>query len=358
MTSITKEEKIENKKRRLLLLILLLACTMVLSISATFAWFTSNRVVTVDDLQVNVTAVNGLQISADAENWKTRIDKDDLINNRGENFNQLPSVLSNVSSAGEFGTDGHLKIFYGDIQECDGDDCYLLNTSPASTTSACYDKTFSGSPADNDDDKCKDNVYLMAFNIYLKLDGEFADSVDLRLTQNAGVRSIGKRDMGIQNTARIAFIEEGFVDKDTYLDGDGETSGIDLIKSKMNTAGGNAIIWEPNYNAHTQAGYANAAKYNIEADGTSKFVYKGVKASTTGVPLYNTNDAAYGDYFAIPSRLISTSSSGEERSTTIKLNVGVTKLRVYFWVEGQDVDTQNEAAGTDMQLNLEFSIPE
>lgn len=358
MANIKNEEKFKNSKRRLLLLIFLLVFTVVMFGATTYAWFTSNRVVTVDDLQVNVTAVNGLQISADAENWKTRIDKDDLIANRGENFNQLPSILSNVSSAGEFGNDGHLKVFYGDIQECEGDDCYTLTTSPASTTSACYDKNFAGNPAESDYDKCGDNVYLMAFNVYLKLDGEFTDSVDLRLTQNAGVSSIGKRDMGIQNTARIAFVEEGFVDKDTYLDGADEKTGPELIKAKMNTTAGNAIIWEPNYNAHTAAGTANALKYNIEPDGTNRYTYKGVKGVTSGVPLYQTDNATYGDYFATPSRLIYTASSGEEKSTTIRLNVGVTKLRVYFWVEGQDVDTQNDAAGTDMQLNLEFSIPE
>ena len=34
---------------------------------------------------------------------------------------------------------------------------------------------------------------------------------------------------------------------------------------------------------------------------------------------------------------------------------GISKVRVYVWVEGQDVDCENNAAGTDFELNLNFT---
>ena len=44
--------------------------------------------------------------------------------------------------------------------------------------------------------------------------------------------------------------------------------------------------------------------------------------------------------------------------TFATLQAGVTKYRVYWWVEGQDVEAENNATGTAMRLNLEFAIKE
>ena len=46
------------------------------------------------------------------------------------------------------------------------------------------------------------------------------------------------------------------------------------------------------------------------------------------------------------------------QSGSTKLLKGVTKFRIYWWVEGQDVDAENNATGTAMRLNLEFAIKE
>jgi hypothetical protein len=38
------------------------------------------------------------------------------------------------------------------------------------------------------------------------------------------------------------------------------------------------------------------------------------------------------------------------------LAAGITKYRIYLWVEGQDVDCENNASGTDIQYDLSFSL--
>ena len=40
------------------------------------------------------------------------------------------------------------------------------------------------------------------------------------------------------------------------------------------------------------------------------------------------------------------------------LSAGVTKVRVYMWVEGQDVDCEDNASGGTVSYNLSFSIDE
>ena len=37
------------------------------------------------------------------------------------------------------------------------------------------------------------------------------------------------------------------------------------------------------------------------------------------------------------------------------LTAGITKVRVYMWIEGQDVDCENNASIGNITLNLQFS---
>jgi flagellar basal body-associated protein FliL len=75
-----KREKKNNKKRLLLLIVLLMITAIMLS-TATYAWFISNKTVSVDSLDVQARTSNGLEISADAVNWGVSINKANLISN-------------------------------------------------------------------------------------------------------------------------------------------------------------------------------------------------------------------------------------------------------------------------------------
>ena len=70
-------KKNKQKKTSLKSAIVLLLLIALLLITSSYAWFTANQTVTVSTLQVNVKASNGLQISADAQNWKTVLEKTD-----------------------------------------------------------------------------------------------------------------------------------------------------------------------------------------------------------------------------------------------------------------------------------------
>lgn len=357
MTNSKIEESQNDTKRRLLLLILLLAITIMLCSMMTYAWFTSNKRVSVDELQVNVSAVNGLEISADAVKWGTKIDKNMLINSDKNTNNQLPEILSNVSTAG-YVNNGVMDMFYGEVKEinpevCDEEDdtrCYTLSGRDISSLSVC-----GGEKA------CPDNARFMAFDVYLKLDGTFDESgVDLYLTPNANVvKAENENDYGIKNTARVAFIEEGHISKDTYLEGvdvDGQKVAGDVFIAGKNE-GTRSIIWEPNANTHTSAGLLNAEKYGLEAVN-GKFECKGIKKPFTDIKLYDTYNSAHNDVFEnqVVSMQTDADRSTDIRIENFKLKVGVTKLRIYFWVEGQDIDTENNAAGYKMSLNLQFTI--
>ena len=365
-----REKKRDNKKRLLLLILLLVLSIMILGVSS-YAWFTSNKKVSVDDLNVDVRAVNGLEISADAVNWGVKIDKDNLIQNEWvDQNNQLPDSLGNVSTVGNVVADdqgnNYIEFFDGSVAtECPNGEPDCENATYTLTAfkkgeKRCYDSDASGNANSTTGiDKCgTTGKHLMAFDIYLKVD---KDNTPLYLTENAGVTNTSATDLGIKNTTRVAFLQRGFVDYTTYRDGDGTTEGVTLAQN-LNDAG-TVILWEPNFNTHTSAGVAAAKTfYNIEnlnvGDNNNAVPYEGVKAEiTTPIDLTKTNSTVYSGLFqAVDPQIKSQATNHGRLETGITLNSGVTKIRVYFWVEGQDVDTENGATGSNMKLDLEFSI--
>ena len=66
-----KKSRKKQQKKKLSALLLLLFLTVIMLATSTYAWFTTNKTVRIDSIDVNVAASSGLQISTDAQNWKT-----------------------------------------------------------------------------------------------------------------------------------------------------------------------------------------------------------------------------------------------------------------------------------------------
>ena len=73
-------KKTKARKQRLNSMLMILLLTAVLLVMSTYAWFTANRTVKIDNIDVNVATSSGLQISVDGINWKTVLEKNDLLN--------------------------------------------------------------------------------------------------------------------------------------------------------------------------------------------------------------------------------------------------------------------------------------
>ena len=58
-------------KKALLPAIVAVLCSVIALTSVSYAWFTLGSTASVSDIDVNVTAAEGLQISADGTNWKS-----------------------------------------------------------------------------------------------------------------------------------------------------------------------------------------------------------------------------------------------------------------------------------------------
>ena len=337
------KKKTKASKQRLNNLLMILLLTAVLLIMSTYAWFTANRTVNIDAIDVKVATSSGLQISADGITWKTVLTKDDVFNAHDTyetSVNQLPTIMAPVSTALELDNSGHLKMFYGNVKaEMDTSSPnygeYLLTTT-LQTDVASDEVTTTGE---------FDKGYYMAFDVFLKVETD-ADALYM-----SGAVTEPNTVKGLANAARVALIKGANTTTDAAA----------ATVQSLSTAGGAVMMWEPNADTHTQNGVNNAAALGwasiTAGDGNATIEYDGVKDAVSNVVLADATAAEDPNAFQTIEPTWSTPNAGIPSMTMNGgLAAGITKYRIYLWVEGQDVDCENNASGTDIQYDLSFSL--
>ena len=77
--------------------------------------------------------------------------------------------------------------------------------------------------------------------------------------------------------------------------------------------------------------------------------------------MVNTNNGQDTSFTSItPSYVTESDKDGKltAEKNIFTLSAGITKARVYMWIEGQDVDCENTASGTDISFNLQLQVVE
>lgn len=304
----------QNMRKKALLPAVAMVLAAVIALSGvTYAWFTTGNTASVTGLDVNIQTANGIQVSLDASAWKSIITAEnirDSITRVGGTYsgsaNQYPTgEIAPVSSAGNV-VDGKLQMFYGEIAK----DGTLLSKAEAEE-----ERTSGGN--------------FLAFDLFFK------SSSKQTLTLNIGDAlsyvkgaSIGgsNADAGAEKAVRIAFVPLGSAatpEAARALQGDDSTT---------------ALIWEPN---------SDSRAAGVEAN-TGKLPYNGFNSEFTG---YTENELLDK---GVASHVTTFTTSAD----IMELQQGINKVRVYIWLEGQDVDCVNQISFGDFTANLSFSVPE
>jgi hypothetical protein len=329
--------KKRKKKKRILLLIMWSLFLLLMLSTSTYAWFTVNRVVSINSLDIKVNAKGNLQISTDAEAWTNTLTSDDIINARNTyptSINQLPAYLEPVSSGGLLDENHHLKMFYGVAQIINNNTYYSLNSVRSIETES----------------NGLNSGKFIAFDAFLKIDKDGP----LYLTKASGsVLPDGENDVGIGNALRVAFINEGYTSTD---------SARGVSQSLNNGTDDDVYIWEPNYDIHTANGVNHALNiYNITTTETNsaKIDYDGIIAEfayTDNISVSRATSTYYPTYFKKVD--VDMPTTKDFPNSVLFLNnvvAGIYKIRIYIWVEGQDVDCEDHASTGHVLFNIGFS---
>ena len=225
---------------------------------------------------------------------------------------------------------------------------------------------------------------------------DVANEEAIYLTYDSAVTAgtSGVTDAGIENSVRVAFAQIARVSASKYgVIGADETTKLATVTKMACGQNGDvtsicrtAQIWEPNENTHVAAAktwYEKtcAARKATAVDADKSFDYDttdcadleeeyittaavaGEIKETDYVDVY---DLAYNGYTQVASTLLNQVDTftdteklvtGENRNQFMTLAPNsITKVRVYVWIEGQDVDNYDFAAlGHSIKVNFGFT---
>ena len=381
-----KQRNRKHEKRVKRLVILCAIWAVVISV-ATYAWFIGMKTVNVSTFDVSIAAVDSLYLSLDGEHWADTVTINESNYNSGAysgNTNSWGGTgLIPISSVGQINSSSSTLVMYekGSLTATPGG--YRLMASQVQNTS--------GTEA---------NGYV-AFDLFVKnlsgtayytdvAQGSAGNEEAIYLTPESEVTvaSDGVAGTGIENSVRVAFASIGRVKADTTQVS--TITGITCTDSEAvkGTCGRTAQIWEPNDTKHVQNAiewYETSCKARTGADLTASSAYSdtacGEVKNGTAYSTYAVNSvidytdkvdvydgAAYNGY---------TGSTGEGGkltefpyfTDTMKNRKGVnrpefiylapnsiTKVRVYIWIEGQDIDNYDFASlGRKISVNFGFT---
>ncbi len=324
------------RKKRLFSVFLLILSIVALT-GGSYAWFSTNNAVDLVGVDIKVSPSSSLELSTDATDgsWKKSIEIDD-IKNADYSYgvtrkNSYPTMYRPVSTIGEL-DNGYSKFFLGHIAKriMGG---YKISAEAIEET-----------------DGSEGN--LMAFDLYLRT----AKSQTLQLNLSGSSVEYTKLEtdkndlQGIENAIRVGFIIEGHALENEPV------SSIQALK----TANSNDIkIWEPNDNVHNAKAVEAASEfYNMTITSSQILDYEGIKAvipENLDVLLGSSNSAYFG---SLGTKLVRTENGQSGSIQLFRLEQGITKVRMYIWVEGQDVDCENAVSGTSFLTRLNFTTTE
>ena len=338
-----KSKKQEKKRKKLRTLILLLFLTIIMFGTSTYAWFTANKVVTINSLDVHVEAGGGIQISTDAANWKSVITVDDI--KKGYNYtgavavNQVPYEVTAVSTNVVPTSAGRLNMYSSIIDNNASTGDYTIKTVLEEDKG---DTETAG--------KAGEAGKYIVFDIFLRLDS--AQPVYLTPDSNVVLTDPEATDRGLKNAARVAFVNLGH----------GNSSDTAASLAAKNTPNG-AILWEPNYDTHTETVVTSVApEYGVTLTSTgenlySAVPYRGVNAViSTAQDLKKTvNGQIQTGTESVTAQIQTKATNTEYKPFVNSMPEGVTKYRVYMWIEGQDIDCENNATGSNISYKIQLS---
>lgn len=340
--------KKDKKKTRILFCITLLLA--ILLISSTYAWFKASLNVKVKFINMKVSTDSGLFISLDGVNFSSEIEvsRDSIMQDINDIYpnhtNQWASSgLWTVSSNGIANSNSDkFSLFYGEIgkyrDEARRGQKYLKTKSI-------------------DESQRKDWNRFIAFDIFLKNVSGSPKSDNLYLTEETyfkfedgyleGLEEEDRIEMeGIMNSIRLGIVRIG----DTTLDADKNT--IQNLKCNNNCK---SIIYEPFSRLHTDKSVEDAAEYGITMNNGEYIPTYGVYSEGNFLDhrscYYNSGVTIDTAHFALQK----TMKDADLDTPIFQLPNGITKLRVYIWLEGQDVDSlETHSTGAPIDVGLDF----
>ena len=381
-----------RKFRKLFLLFVVIFITSVVLVVETYAWFVGITTVNVSEFEVTVTGAQGLELSLNGSKWakgstSITLSSSNVLSTAASNASQGYSGSGNVwpttglkplSSAGIIDTTtGRLKLFEKLSLASTAGGYRLIANQIDNYTSTEQDgyiafDLFIRNGTDISWSSTGENVYLKKSSTatYSGTNHGAANSVRVGFFKLAAIKSNGASVTNIQSLSCSTTTSGNYI-KYCPVDGAGRQYHWN--------------IWEPNYNVHLAAArtyfntvckqrnsstgdYTTTTCSGFSADNSvlqTRAIKQNITASEN-VDIYDGLNGYNGNVtteWATAKPLMNFTTYNVTSSTTyspsnqlIQLAGNtITKVRVYIWLEGQDVDNYDVIAGDSLKINFGFT---
>lgn len=393
----TRNKKHENRVKKLVAMVIL--CAVVLSVS-TYAWFIGMKTVNINAFDISIKSTEGLFLSMDGKNWSYNLTVDKEGNPYAKHTNTFAeNGLIPMSSVGDMdAASSTMKLFEkGSLTSVPGG--MRLLASKVSNTTIATDKVTG-----------TEGAGYVAFDLFVKnISGQayYAENDPLNeeaiyLTNKSEVKvgtagteaTDAQKNTGIQNSVRVGFAQIGRMSAEGNEASNDEATATKI--TEMTCAGDEeagitgicrkAQIWEPNDNKHVDnaLNWYKTSCLQRKAEGTTVTAKDSYGEKCADLPADGTHHPTYAisDVIALDDEVNiydGAAYNTYEKSTklvdfpyftdTMKIKKGterpefmtlapnsITKIRVYIWLEGQDIDNYDFASlGTHIAVNFGFT---
>ncbi len=310
-------------------------------IFASYAWFSTTLNVKINNFNMVVERNSGLSISLDAVNYDYYVDisRETLIEGLTALYPNHTNHWSNngLIPVSSNGITNHNSPVFNMFSAGTGVSYNRRDKTRGFVTTTLIEETNSRifSP-------------YIAFDIFFKNDTGSPVSDNLYLDYGTEITLDENADeemRGLFNSLRVGIVKIGTVDKDA------PARDAQNIQCNNNCE---SIIYEPNSTSHTALSIERATKYNVTLiDGQSFPTYAFRQA---GGPIYVDNTISGSpnldyEYFMLQETI----TENDFDDPLFSIPDGVTKARVYLWVEGQDIDSlETDSTGTSISISIGF----
>lgn len=367
-------------------------CAIILTVS-TYAWFIGMKTVNVSAFDVEIAAIDGLELSLDGNTWSTTVSIDD------SNYDETYTGNTNIWTGGK----GLIPMSSVGVINEESSRLTLYEKGSFTATSGGY--RIMASEVQNSG-ATEANGYV-AFDLFIrnKSGNKYYTTVDrdneeaIYLTPESKVEVAatgnGQEYSGIENSVRVAFAQIGRVkvgaDAEKIqgitcesVNGDSESGVLGICGDRT------AQIWEPNDTKHVEnaISWYNKSCQKRTGDDVFESAYNGTCGTIvdgTAYPTYaisgvidetsTVDNYDGGEYNSYTSSIVTSTvdyiyntdilskategkllsfpyftdtmkdKEGTERPTFMTLAPNsITKVRVYVYLEGQDVDNYDFAS--------------
>lgn len=296
------------KKRAFISAIAMLIVSAIVLTSATYAWFSMAKKVEVESMELNVTSPEGIQISANTSAFTTKLTADDITGASSTRFKAYEGHINNIPETVK-PSSTILENSGSKINWFDGS----INDLGKMVISKVNNEVGSG---------------FVAFDLFVKVK-------DAQTVKFGSTTVTCADNPEVVTAMRVALISYGTVEEKA------DASAIQNGKIVGRTT------YELDATNHT------STVNDLIASGKAIPTFKGIRSTGTSTTDSNfTNIVTNTSYtYDLLGTLAKTSSAA-----TINVGAGITHLRVYMWMEGNDVDCANDVAGSTINFNLVLEI--